>query len=257
MLKIVGLISALLIVIAAAGVGTWASFNDVQTSTGNVITAGTLVLSPAETGSLALNGHGGGTMSASPSNFSNTADGHIDFSNVAPGESGQYVFTLQNTGTVDGSITFPSPTVSFTQASPTLNHAKTVAITNNPVNGILGLGEYLGVKAYWKTGADAGAAAGATANYIYGSASNFDIASGLASALTAYATTIPLSGTVTAGSNAVTIVYIDWTINSGLALHGTHYSNGTALTSSGGISGDNVIQGDSASITISFALTQK
>jgi predicted ribosomally synthesized peptide with SipW-like signal peptide len=44
MKKILGLLIALIAVIAMVGVGTWSFFNDVVTSTGNTISAGTLTL---------------------------------------------------------------------------------------------------------------------------------------------------------------------------------------------------------------------
>jgi predicted ribosomally synthesized peptide with SipW-like signal peptide len=86
MLKIVGLISALLIVIAAAGVGTYAAFNDVQTSSANVFSAGTLDLQLTGTGTPA-----GDDVTATWGNNTNMVPGGAPISGTV---------TLKNNGSI-------------------------------------------------------------------------------------------------------------------------------------------------------------
>ncbi len=56
MKKILGLVLAALVVLAGIGGATWASFNDTETSTGNVFTAGTLDLKLSDSNETDLNG---------------------------------------------------------------------------------------------------------------------------------------------------------------------------------------------------------
>ena len=105
MKKIIGLSIAALLIIGIVGVGTFASFSDTATSTGNTWTAGTLVLSQVTTGS-AVNSSavvtpGGGI------------NGSVQFGltdPVKPGSSGIITWTLNNTGNVPGKLTLVSAT---------------------------------------------------------------------------------------------------------------------------------------------------
>ena len=87
MKKILGLTIAALLVMALVGGGTWAYFSDVETSTGNVFTAGTLDLTPDEATIYVI------------------TYGVLD--DVAPGWSsgGADSWTLTNSGTIDGDLT--------------------------------------------------------------------------------------------------------------------------------------------------------
>jgi len=86
MLKILGLLSALLIVIATMSVGTWAYFNDVETATGNTIVAGKLNLKVGDTD---------GTVTP----FDLTA------TKRKPGQSGTAAtWALENLGDLDGTL---------------------------------------------------------------------------------------------------------------------------------------------------------
>jgi predicted ribosomally synthesized peptide with SipW-like signal peptide len=81
--KILGLTVAALLVLGLVGGGTWAYFSDVETSTGNILTAGTLD----------LNIDGG------------NADVKViktSVSNVAPGDSGSEYVLLANVGSLIG-----------------------------------------------------------------------------------------------------------------------------------------------------------
>lgn len=83
MKKIIGLTIAFMLLIGMAGIGTWAYFSDVEASTGNQMTAGTLDLK------------------------TNDVDGvsqTLFATNMAPGDTvGPETITLKNIGSVDGS----------------------------------------------------------------------------------------------------------------------------------------------------------
>ena len=83
MKKILGLTIVAMLLIGMTGIGTWAYFSDVETSTGNILTAGTLDLT------------------------TNDADGvsqTLLATNMAPGDTvGPETITLKNTGSVGAS----------------------------------------------------------------------------------------------------------------------------------------------------------
>jgi len=83
MKKILGLTIAFMLLIGMTGIGTWAYFSDVEASTGNQMTAGTLDLK------------------------TNDVDGvsqTLFTTNMAPGDTvGPETITLKNIGSVDGS----------------------------------------------------------------------------------------------------------------------------------------------------------
>ncbi len=82
MKKILGLTIAFMLLIGMGGIGTWAYFQDTETSTGNVLAAGTLDLK------------------------TDTLDGvtqTLYAINLKPGDSVSGSITLKNAGTVDGS----------------------------------------------------------------------------------------------------------------------------------------------------------
>jgi spore coat-associated protein N len=81
MKKIIGLAIAALIVITIAGVGTFAFFNDTESSSGNIISAGTLDLR---------------------TNDANGLDSVLTVTDLAPGNSvGPATVELKNAGTID------------------------------------------------------------------------------------------------------------------------------------------------------------
>jgi len=82
MKKILGLTIAFMLLIGMGGIGTWAYFQDTETSTGNVFAAGTL--------DLKTNDFDGVTQTLSASN-------------LKPGDSVPGSITLRNAGTVAGS----------------------------------------------------------------------------------------------------------------------------------------------------------
>ncbi|MFC1897775.1 TasA family protein [Chloroflexota bacterium] len=82
MKKILGLTIAFMLLISMGGIGTWAYFQDTETSTGNVLTAGTLDLK------------------------TDNVDGvtqTLYTSNLKPGDDTSGSITLKNTGSVAGS----------------------------------------------------------------------------------------------------------------------------------------------------------
>ena len=88
MKKILGLTVAALLVMGLVGGGTWAYFSDVETSTGNILTAGTLDLTPD-------------TATIWVITYDVTDD-------VAPGWDNSLTpdsWTLTNSGTIDGDLT--------------------------------------------------------------------------------------------------------------------------------------------------------
>lgn len=77
--------------------GLYGYFDDTETSTGNVFTAGTLNLVAVTDGTASCN-------------FTETAggdglNGNVVFANIAPGDNGTITWTLTNQGTVDGDLT--------------------------------------------------------------------------------------------------------------------------------------------------------
>lgn len=83
MKKIIGLTIALLLLTGMAGIGTWAFFSDVETSTGNVLAAGTLDLKTNDTDGVSQ------TLMAT---------------NMVPGEViGPETIILKNSGSIAGS----------------------------------------------------------------------------------------------------------------------------------------------------------
>ncbi len=82
MKKILGLAIALVLFMGMAGIGTWAYFSDVETSTGNTLAAGTLDLKTGD--------YDGVTKT-------------LEATNMAPGDTvGPETITLKNSGSVAG-----------------------------------------------------------------------------------------------------------------------------------------------------------
>ncbi len=103
MKKILALTIALLLIIGMAGIGTWAFFIDIETSTGNVLAAGTLDLKTDNQDGVSQ------TLLAA---------------NMAPGDTvGPETITLKNIGSVAGvtlDLAFSYPTDNSGDGSPNL-----------------------------------------------------------------------------------------------------------------------------------------
>lgn len=82
MKRIIGLAIVLMLLIGMGGIGTWAFFSDVETSTGNELTAGSLDLKTDDVDGVT---------------------GTLTLANMKPGDSASGSITLKNTGSINGS----------------------------------------------------------------------------------------------------------------------------------------------------------
>ncbi len=172
-LMIIALISALI------GGGIYAVFSDVETSTGNTFTAGTLNLvnvisGTAVNSSIVVTEQGDGL------------NDNVVFSLIKPGSSGTITWTLQNNGNLDGTLTMAATTSFGEGAAP--NEPELAA---DPTN-LVGLDTNLMV---WVTrdGVD-----------VYGAAGGYLAISGLAAALNAQSPTI--------GAGLSVVYVLNWQI---------------------------------------------
>jgi len=229
MKKILGLTVAALLVMALVGGGTWAYFSDVETSTGNVLTAGTLNLTADVTG--------GGDVSGSVTAGDDGANEYITLSDLKPGDSGTVTFTCTNTGNLPGTLTIDS-TVTFAENGA--GEPETSATTPTNDNGGNGdLDEYVGVTLTENIN-------GAGATYKLGDATNKVEFAGLEAVLDAV-----VDEAIGAGEN---IVYVlTWEIASDVKGDGADAKFGTADDVA---ADDNVLQSDTATIDITFNLEQ-
>jgi len=86
------------LVAALIGGGIYAAFSDVETSTGNTFTAGTLNLVPSTSGTGPAGKY---TVTAGGDGI----NGNVVFEGLATGENGEIIWTLQNLGNIDGTLT--------------------------------------------------------------------------------------------------------------------------------------------------------
>ncbi len=218
------LLSAMVIILASAliGGGIYAVFSDVETSTGNTFTAGTLNLVPSTSGT----GPGG--------KYSVTAggdgvNGKVVFTTLAPGDSGSITWTLENDGNLDGTLTMPSD-VTF-QENGTNEPEDAVSGNNGGSDG--DLDEYMGVRLQ------------RDGTYILGDASNYVPFSGLEAVLDAESESLAASDTLT--------YVLEWEIASNVKGAGTDGEFGTVDDVD---EDDNIIQSDKATLDITFTLDQ-
>jgi len=108
--------------------GLYGYFDDTETSTGNVFTAGTLNLVSVIDGDEIL---GNVTVNEQGDGLND----NVTFGRVAPGDSGSITWTLTNDGTVDGDLTLVS-TVAFGENGSNEPEAA-VAGNNGGANGDL------------------------------------------------------------------------------------------------------------------------
>ena len=229
MKKIIGLTLSALIVLAMAAIGTISYFNDTETSTGNSITAGTLNLTADETPTSS----GNWVLTAG-------ADGANEYGTLTllkPGDSGTITWTLTNTGNLAGTMTITS---TVTPAENSSNEPETVAIASNGGTN-LGLGDLFGVK-LTRNG-----------TYILGTADNYVPLSGLEAVLDAE------TSKAMAASGTITYV-LSWALPTDIMKAGVDGKFGVvppADPPSDDVQvDDNIIQGDSVTIDITFTLTQ-
>ena len=210
------------VVLAIIGGGTWAYFSDTETSTGNSFTAGTLNLVPSTSGT-------GPTGKYTVTAGGDGINGNVVFNMLAPGDSGSITWTLTNNGSLNGTLTMAS-TATFAENGS--NEPETAVVGNN--NGSNGdLDEYMGVRL--KRGA----------TYILGDTSNYVPFSGLAAVLNAESQSLTASGTLT--------YVLEWQIATDVKGAGADGKFGTVDDVQ---VDDNIIQSDSATVDITFTLTQ-
>ncbi|MDO8636904.1 MAG: SipW-dependent-type signal peptide-containing protein [Dehalococcoidia bacterium] len=213
------------VALAALGVGgTLAVFNDVETSTGNTFTAGTLNLVNAVAGTGPV-----GKFVVTPGG--DGINGNVVFGSDAvklkPGESGSITWTVQNTGSVAGTLTMLA---SLASAENGTNEPETVA------GGAGEPGEmdlYMGVQL---TG---------NGTYLVGSATNYGKWSDLVTALNAQ--------TESMAGGASRIYVLSWSLALDLKGAGIDLLFGTGDDVP---VDDNIIQSDSITLDITFTLTQ-
>jgi spore coat-associated protein N len=210
------------LVLAIIGGGTWAYFSDTETSTGNSFTAGTLNLIPVTSGT-------GPTGKYTITTGGDGINGNVVFTRLAPGDSGSITWTLTNNGNLDGTLTIASTTTFIENGS---NEPETAVVGNN--NGSNGdLDEYMGVRVK------------RNAIYILGDAINYVPISGLAAVLNAESQLLVASGSLT--------YVLEWQIAIDVKGAG---ADGKFDTGDDVQVDDNIIQSDSATVDINFALTQ-
>ena len=138
MKKILGLTIAALMVMGLVGGGTWAYFSDTEVSTGNTIEAGTLNLTVDIT-------DGGGAITGIVTPGGDGANEFIEFpTNLAPSDSGTMVFTATGAGSVDGTLTIAS-TVTTTDGVAALEPESSATTPTNNAGTDGDLDEYMGV----------------------------------------------------------------------------------------------------------------
>ncbi|MDD5287810.1 MAG: SipW-dependent-type signal peptide-containing protein [Dehalococcoidales bacterium] len=231
--KIIALTIAFLLATGMAATGVWAYFTDTET-TGAVITAGTLDLVPAVSGSGTAGKYtvaGGG----------NQANGNAVFTKILPGESGSITWVLVNNGSVPGTLTIDSA-VTFSDVSQNIVEN---AVSGNNDGGNGDLDDCMSIKLQRGTGTDQ---ANAEANLVYllGSSGAGAALSGLEAVLNGQSVAMTASG----GSD--TVVYIiTWSVATDIKRAGSDGSFGTGDDIN---VNENIIQTDSAQIGITFTL---
>lgn len=236
MKKIIGLAIAFLLAMSMTTIGTWAFFSDVEASSSNILTAGTLDLVPATSGT-------GPASKYTVTSGGNGVNGNVVFQKLLPGESGTITWVLADTGSLSGTLSITS-TVTFAENSANEIEA---AVTGNNGGSNGDLDEYFGVKLQRGVGTDQSDAE-AHFTYILGSASNYVPFSGLEAVLDTQ------SVAITANGGDDTIVYqLSWSIANPLKGAGPDGIFGTGDDTS---VNDNIIQSDTAQIDITFTLNQ-
>jgi predicted ribosomally synthesized peptide with SipW-like signal peptide len=99
--------------------GLYGYFDDTETSTGNVFTAGTLNLVPSTSGTGPA-----GKYTVTPGG--DGVNGNVVFDRIVPGDNGTITWALSNNGNVDGTLTIAS-TVTFAENG-----------SNEPENAVVG-----------------------------------------------------------------------------------------------------------------------
>jgi predicted ribosomally synthesized peptide with SipW-like signal peptide len=223
---------------ALVGGGVFAYFSDVETSTGNTFTAGTLNLVPSTSGT-------GPVGKYTPTAGGDGVNGNVVFTTLAPGDSGTITWVLSNSGNLAGTLTIVS-TVTFSDVDA--NEPETAVTTPHANNGGGNgdLDEFVGVRLQRGVGTDQ-INAESNFTYIYG-ITGYSPFSGLEAVLDAQSQAMAASG----GND--TIVYkLSWSIASDIvgADGDGYFGTGDDVAAD-----DNIIQSDNATADITFTLTQ-
>lgn len=217
--KIAALAIASLLAISMVSGGVWAYFSDIETASDNTLTAGTLNMVPATSGTGPAGKY---TVTAG----GDGVNGNVVFQKLYPGDSGTVTWVLTNSGDFGGAFTTPT-TVTFTLGAQ--NEIKTAAgDTRADSNGFLD--ENMLVTLRRGIGTDQ---AGAEANFVYilGTKTKDVAMSGLEAAFDSESLAMGAPG----GND--TIVYqLSWNLPAG--------------------STQNIYIGDTARIDITFTLSQ-
>ncbi len=236
MKKILGLTITSLLIMCIVVEGAWAYFTDIETSSSNVLLAGTLDLSPTTSGDGPA-----GKYTVTPGG--DGINGQVVFVKMLPGESGDITWMLVDNGSISGTLVITS-TVTFSDVSQ--NEVEN-AVSGNNGGGNGDLDGYVGVKLQRGVGTDQ-ANAEANFTYILGSAGNYVPFSGLPAILNLQSVAMAASG----GND--TIVYrFSWSIASDIKGAGV---DGLFGTGDDVDVNENIIQSDSAQIDITFTLNQ-
>jgi predicted ribosomally synthesized peptide with SipW-like signal peptide len=233
MKKVIGLTIVFLLAISLVSSGVWAFFADIETSNAGIV-AGILDLLPATGG-----GGPDGKYTVTPGG--DKENGKVVFQSLIPGESGNITWTLENIGTVPGTLVISS-TVTFLNNTTTIVEA--LATGNDLVNG--DLGTCVGVKLERGVGTDQ---ASAVYTYVLGAAGTYYSLNQLQTYLN---NEINIAMAANGGND--TIVYrLTWYINTDVKKAGADFIFGTADDVD---VNENIIQSDSAKIDITFTVTQ-
>jgi len=236
MKKILGLTIAILLSMAMVAGGILAYFTDIESSSSNQLTAGTLDLTPSTDGTGPA-----GKYTVTPGG--DKINGNVVFQKLLPGDSGTITWVLVNNGSLSGTLVITS-TITFSDVSQ--NEVEN-AVSGNNGGGNGDLDEYVGVKLQRGVGTDQ-ANAEANFTYILGSADNYVPFSGLEAVLDAESVAMAASG----GND--TIVYkLSWSIASDIKGAG---ADGLFGTGDDVDVNENIIQSDRAQIDITFTLNQ-
>jgi len=238
---IIGVVGALI------GAGVFANFIDVETSEDNTFTAGTLNLVPATSGT-------GPDDKYTVTPGSDGVNGNVVFTNLAPGDSGSITWTLNNDGSLAGTLTIAS-TVTFSDVDA--NEPEDAVTTPHANDGgtdpfDLGgdLDEFVGVKLERGAGTDQASAIIALA-YILGDDDYYATFSDLEANLT------DTGGQAMAadGGNDTIVYRLTWNIASDVKGPGINGTLGEATDNDDVAADDSIIQSDNAEIDITFTLT--
>lgn len=234
MKKIVALTIVFLLVIGIAGMASWA-----------YLTASDLADNEVYAGSLDLAGTVSGTGPAGKYAVTpggNGLNGFAAFDFLLPGDSGTVTWVLVNHGAIPGTLVIGAD---LTLDDVTQNEVE-LAVPGNDVTGDGDLGHCLGVKLQIGSGIDQ-AAAEAAFTYLLGSTGSYAALDGIEDALDGE------TAAMAAENGTTVVIKLTWNLPSDVKKAGTDGIFGTGDDID---VNENIIQGDSGQIDLTFTLTQ-